>query len=349
MSIGKHEIGELEAPYVIAEIGVNHEGSLQRAMHLIEAAATAGADAVKFQTYKADALAVRDSPAYWDVGHESTSTQHELFSKYDSFTARDYEELAQFSDSQSVDFLSTPFDSHAVMMLTPLVAAMKVASADITNVPLLRAVGATHKPVILSTGASNLDEIRNAVFELESSGAASVGLLHCILAYPTSDDEASLGMIRGLREEFPGHVIGYSDHTLPDQGLSSLVGAVIHGARILEKHFTDDKHQRGNDHYHAMDMHDLAQFRRLLDVLEQKQGMSTVKTPTDCENAARLHARRSIVVARDVEAGKTLAEDDLVTKRPGTGICASLWDKIVGMTAKRDLKPDNLLCWDDLM
>ena len=241
---------KLKKPYVIAEIGVNHECSLIRAKKMIRLAKNGGADAVKFQTYKAETLASRYSPAYWDLKKEKTNSQFRLFKKYDKFGFNDYKILFKFCKKIKIDFLSTPFDLNAVKYLKKLISFYKIASADINNFPLLQSVGKTKKPVLISTGASTIKEIKEAVKILKKNGSKSIAIMHCILNYPTENNNANLGMIKNLKETFKNKVIGYSDHTVPDKHMSSLLFAYTLGAQIFEKHFTDNKSLKGNDHYH---------------------------------------------------------------------------------------------------
>lgn len=346
--LGGREVSESSLPYIIAEIGVNHEGSLEAAKELVRMAHEGGADAAKFQTYQADLIAMRDSPAYWDQSEEVTDSQHTLFSKFRSFTFEDYRVLAEYCTELGIAFCSTPFDLAAVDMIDPLVSFFKVASADITNVPLLRRVASKGKSVVLSTGASTLDEARAAVACLEAAGAGDIVILHCVLNYPTLDADAHVRMLRGLREAFPERLLGYSDHTKPSFDLDTLAVAYGMGAVVLEKHFTLDKSLPGNDHYHSMDRDDLIRGRARLAKVHALLGPESEKAPLSSEEPARLYARRSIVVARDVMVGTTVHEDDLICLRPGTGIGPEHWDQIVGSVATRDLHAYELLQWDDL-
>ena len=334
-------------PYVIAEVGVNHEGSMAKAIELIDLAKAGGADAVKFQTYKAESLASRHSPAYWDTSKEPTRSQYDLFKKYDRFGPEEYIALADHCREVGVDFMSTPFDHGAVDFLAPLVPAFKVASADITNIPLLRYVAKHGKPVILSVGASTLGEVDIALRTLFDAGCADVALLHCILNYPTPYENANVNMITGLRRAYPQLVIGYSDHTLPDPGMLVLTTAYTLGARIIEKHFTHDKTLPGNDHYHAMDVDDLRTFRRQLQFVQTIGGASH-KAPLPSETAARQHARRSIVVDEALPAGAVLEAPMLTCKRPGSGISPLYWDEVIGRRIARPLDADHVLRWEDL-
>lgn len=348
ITLGSRTLVERSRPYIIAEIGVNHEGSLDTALRLVSLARDGGADAAKFQTYKAERLASRHSPAYWDVTEEPTTSQYLLFKKHDAFGPREYDTLATYCREIGIDFLSTPFDDEAVDILDPLMSFFKVASADVTNLPLLRKVAAKCKPVVLSTGASTLAEVEVAVDALENAGCPSVALMHCVLNYPTDRQAAHLGMIEGLRRSFPSHVIGYSDHTVPDKLMCVLTTAYLLGAVILEKHFTHDKTLPGNDHYHAMDVDDLKRFTAQVRDIEILIGTEYDKRPLDSEAPARQHARRSVVVNRAVLAGHILGADDLTCKRPGTGISPLHWDEVLGKRVRHDLDADTVLSWSDL-
>ncbi len=348
IKLAGRRVSDGSAPYVIAEIGVNHEGSLELAMRLIELAKAGGANAAKFQTYKAETLASRDSPAYWDLNKEPTTSQFRLFQKYDSFGPEEYRAIARRCGELEIDFVSTPFDSAAVALLDPLMPFFKIASADLTNTPLLRQVAACGKPIVLSTGASTIAEVREAVRTLRDAGCTELSLLHCVLNYPTADENANLGMITALREEYPDLVIGYSDHTVPDAEMTALCTAYLLGARVIEKHFTHDKSLPGNDHYHAMDVDDLGRFIASVGRLKAMIGTSSVKTPLETEEISRLNARRSIVLNADVPTGAELTEAVLTYKRPGTGVSPVHWDEVIGRKTARRLERDHVLQWDDL-
>lgn len=347
MILGSREIKSNGRPYIIAEIGVNHEGSIDKAKELIDLASEGGADAAKFQTYKAATLASKNSPSYWDLSKETTRSQFELFQKYDSFNEKDYIELASHCRKRKIDFLSTPFDDDAVDFLYPLVPFYKIASADITNIPFLRKIAEKDKPVVLSTGASSLCEIEAAVTTLRSRGCNDIGLLHCILNYPTSDENAHLNMIRGLSRVFSSSIIGYSDHTLPDKRMINLTTAYNYGALILEKHFTYDKSLPGNDHYHSMDVSDLKCFVENIEQIQKVMGSSS-KEPLETERISRENARRSIVLSAPVSAGEIFSESNMTYKRPGSGISPMYWDDVLGKKAARNLEEDHILLWTDI-
>ncbi|KAB1659350.1 acetylneuraminic acid synthetase [Pseudoclavibacter sp. CFCC 11306] len=337
-------------PYVIAEIGVNHEGSLARALKMIDSVASAGGHAAKFQTYKAATLASRDSsPAYWDTTKEATPSQFELFSRYDSFGVAEYEILAEHCAEVGIDFLSTPFDLPSVSMLAPYMPAFKIASADLTNVPLVREIGAQGKPVIMSIGASTFDEIDRAMGVLTSAGATQIGLLHCVLRYPTPPADANLLVISSLLERYgQDATVGYSDHVAPneDGDVPSLLLASSLGARIIEKHFTDDRSAVGNDHYHAFDESGLRRFTR---ELAQRRELAGSPTPdTLSQRTAIQNARRRICVAQDLRSGTVLLESDLIPLRANQGIEVAEWDQIVGRSLRVPKTKYDVLLISDL-
>jgi N-acetylneuraminate synthase len=272
-----------------------------------------------------------------------------LFQKYDNFEAEDYAALAAHANKVGIDFISTPFDDEAVDYLAPLVPFFKIASADITNTPLLRRVAKVGKPVVLSTGASTLDEVDGALATLRDAGATEIALLHCILNYPCENVNAHVRMIAGLQDRYPDHIIGYSDHTVPDPEMTAMSVAYALGAVVLEKHFTHDKTLPGNDHYHAMDVHDLARFMARIGTIADMLGTDRAKAPIANEDIARLNARRSIVIARDLAEGHTIVEADITYKRPGTGVSPLHWDEVIGMRTKRSMQEDDVLTWDDLV
>ena len=348
LQLGKCLLTPRSRPYVIAEIGVNHEGSMDQARRLIDLVKQGGANAAKFQSYKADTLASKHSPAYWDTSKEPTQSQHQLFQKYDKFDPADYIALADHCRQVGVDFISTPFDDAAIEFLDPLVPFFKIASADLTNIPFLRKAAAKGKPVVLSTGACTLSEIDIAVGTLAGAGCRDIVLLHCILNYPTDNANAHLRMITGLQRAYPDRLVGYSDHTMPDDAMTSLVTAHMLGAVVIEKHFTHDKTLPGNDHYHAMDVHDLARFVALAGRIHTLLGSSDHKAPIATEAISRRNARRSIVLARDVGAGHRLEAADLTYKRPGTGISPLHWDEVLGRTVARAMQADDVLQWEFL-
>ncbi len=348
IKLGNIVLNQNSFPYIIAEIGVNHEGSLEKAKELIDLAKMGGAHAAKFQSYKAETLASKNSPSYWDLTKESTNSQFKLFKKYDGFGEKEYIELANHCKKNNIDFISTPFDKRAVDFLQPLVPFFKIASADITNIPLLRYISKHKKPIVLSTGCATLAEIDYAIDVLRKGGCDQISLLHCILNYPTPNELANLKMIEHLMHSYPELLIGYSDHTLPDSEMRTLVTAYLLGARIIEKHFTNDKSLLGNDHYHAMDKEDCFNFVSRVEQIDLLIGQSSIKEPIISEQLSIKNARRSIVINGGIKKGEKLSEINITTKRPGSGISPIHWDKIIGQTVTRSLADDHVLQWCDL-
>ncbi len=328
---------------MIAEAGVNHEGSMDLAKRLIDEAAEGGADAIKFQTYKADTIASKDSPYYWDISKEPTRSQHELFKKYDKFWKKEYEELKVYCDKTGIEFLSTPFDAESAIFLNDLMPVFKVSSSDITNLNFIEQQCKFNKPIILSTGASNIWEVQEAVDLIERHGN-KLCLMHCVLNYPTPNHNANLGMIKDLIAKFPNHVPGYSDHTLP-QEMQVLMAATLFGAAVIEKHFTHDKSLPGNDHYHAMDKEDLKKFWSKWDETSELLGSFKLEALKD-EEPARLNARRSLVAAKNIEAGKIIEPNDLTWKRPAHGISAKHFNDVIGKKATQNIEDDTVLKWN---
>lgn len=333
----------IDRPYIIAEAGVNHECEIDNAKRLILDAAEGGASGIKFQTYKADTLASKNAMAYWDLNEEPSKSQHQLFSKYDKFWKTEFEILKKLCDEVGIEFLSSPFDIQSAVFLNDLMDVFKISSSDITNKPFIELIANFGKPIILSTGASYIEEIARAVNWIESC-EVDVALLHCILNYPTLDQNANLGMILDLKRNFPDKIVGYSDHTMPGN-MKNLEVATLLGAKIIEKHFTFDKGLKGNDHYHAMDKFDLSEFVKNLDELMLLVG-DQEKHPIDSEELSRNNARRSLVSSRRISRNSVIRAEDLTYKRPGTGISPDQFDLVVGSVALLDIDEDVILEWD---
>jgi len=334
---------EIIRPYIIAEAGVNHEGCMDTAKRLIDEAKEGGADAIKFQTYKADTIASKDSPAYWDTTKEPTESQYKLFKKHDKFWKKEFVELKKYCENANIEFMSTPFDVESADFLNDLMDVFKISSSDITNKPFIEFICDFKKPIILSTGASSLAEIAEAVSWIETKGN-SLALLHCVLNYPTPDENANLGMIMDLKTRFPDKIIGYSDHTLP-KDMKVCEMATMLGSVIIEKHFTHDKTLQGNDHYHAMDKEDLKLFRNNLERTLEILGGFKIEALED-EAPARANARRSLVALKDIPKGKVIEKDDLTFKRPAHGVSPKFIDEVVGKTATTNIKDDDVIKWN---
>lgn len=335
----------IRKPFIIAEAGVNHEGSLDIAKKLIDDAKDAGANAIKFQSYKAEKLASKQSPAYWDLSKESSTSQFKLFKKYDSFGIKEFEILKSYCDDAQIEFLSTPFDIDSAKYLNDLMGVYKISSSDLNNLPFIEIICGFNKPILLSTGASYLWEIKRS-FDLIKSFHIPLCLLHCILNYPTKIENANLGMIIELKREFPNAILGYSDHTTPDN-FKTLLTAILLGARIIEKHFTHDKSLPGNDHYHAMDKNDLSAFLLEIDQLFDIIG-SYENEPISSEAISRKNARRSLVASKKIFKGEKIVSSHLTWKRPHSGIDPADYIKVIGKIAAQNIDEDVVLQWDML-
>jgi len=353
IKIGNITISEESGPFVIAEAGVNYYEIAEKekiellaaAKKMVALAAESGADAIKFQIYKADKLASVYSPVYWDTTKEKTKSQYELFQKYDKFGDKEYEALAEYAKEKNIIFMATPFDEEAIELVDRLSPVFKIASVDITNFPFLSRIAKKNKPIFLSVGASTMDEIKEAVELIKKEGNNQLALLHCVLNYPTEYQNANLGRIKELIRAFPEYLIGYSDHTLPDENMLVLTGAVLLGAKIIEKHFTLDKTLIGNDHYHAMDPDDLKKFKKNLRFMKN---IMVASADNQTEAQAIKYARRSLVASRDLPEGAIISAEDITAKRPGTGISPKFINDVIGKRAKRVIKNDEILQWDDL-
>jgi N,N'-diacetyllegionaminate synthase len=326
-----------DAVFVVAEIGNNHEGNFEIAQRLVREAAAAGADAVKFQTARADRFI---SPA--------DAERLARFRSYE-FTPEQWARLAGHAREQRLRFLSTPLDLDSAQLLDPLVDAFKVASGDITFIPLLDFIASTGKPVILSTGASEMPEVRAAVARVRDAWEArglknNLAVLHCVSAYPTPPDQANLRGIATLATEL-GVEVGYSDHVI---GIEAAVASVAAGARIVEKHFTLDKaHSTLRDHALSADPADFREMVTRIRALEAMLG-SGAKRPQAAELATAQAIRRSIAASRDLPGGHVLRSDDFVWLRPGSGLQPGREHELTGRRLTRAVRSGELLSRDDV-
>lgn len=337
---------EKDGFYFIAEIGVNHEGDLDTALQMVEEIARAGAHAAKFQAYKAEKLVVKSAEAYWDTAFETETSQLALFKKYDAFGEEEYSVIQEKCLDCGIDFIATPFDLEMVETIDRLSSIFKIASADLTNKPLLEAIARKRKEVILSAGASSYDEIQVALETLKENGAESISLLHCVLNYPCKIANSHLSHIGNLRRRFENEYIqiGYSDH-IPTSEVNDdqLLIALSMGCRVFERHYTHNTNLEGNDHYHALDKDSLRaivnRMRNVMPALVQADEERVLSSQLE----ARTQARRSLVTKHALKAGHVLAGQDLICKRPGTGISPLIIEDIVGKKVAIDLKEDTIL------
>ena len=345
LSIANHPIGRGHPCFVIAEAGVNHNGDRRRALDMIDAAAAAGADAVKFQTYEAAGVMTRDAPKA-DYQVQATGDDQSQFDMVHDLEldADDHHALVQRAHERDLILLSTPFTLAAIDFLAELgLPAIKVPSGEINHIEYLTRIGALGRPVIVSTGMSTLAEVDVAVQTLRAAGAHELALLHCVSNYPADPADANLHAMATLRREFDLPV-GFSDHTT---GIDIAPAAVALGACIVEKHFTLDQSLPGPDHQASIEPQQLAALVRSIRRVEAALG-DGAKRPAASEANTAAVARRSLVAARDLPAGTTLAADMLVAKRPGTGIPPDRVADLLGKTLLEATPADALLTWEML-
>jgi N,N'-diacetyllegionaminate synthase len=329
--------------YIIAEAGVNHNGSVELAKQLIDKAAESGADAVKFQTFKAENVVSQTAPKanYQKQNSSDDESQYQMIKKLELDVAA-HQELFQYTSRHGLQFLSTPFDHDSIDLLAVLgVPLLKIPSGEITNLPYLRHIARIGKPVIMSTGMACLGEIEEAMSVLLDGGIdyPHITLLHCNTEYPTPLSDVNLKAMLTISRAFPGIRVGYSDHT---HGIEVPIAAVAMGARVIEKHFTLDKALKGPDHQASLDPIELSSMVQAIRNIEQAIG-SGIKKPSSSETKNITIARRSIVACRPIKKGQEFTEDNITTKRPGVGISPMRWDEIIGRNACRDFLADELI------
>ncbi len=324
---------------IIAEAGVNHNGSLDMAKKLVDEAKRCGADIVKFQTAKLDALVSKsaDMAEYQkkNIGVEESQKEmlRKLLLSYD-----DFNELANYCKEVGIMFLSTPFDIDSIKFLNNLQDIWKVPSGEITNYPYLVEIGKTHKKVIISTGMAEMDEIAAALDVLKENGTSDIVILHCTTEYPAPIEDVNLNAMKTLRDTF-GYPVGYSDHTT---GIEVDLAAVALGARVIEKHFTLDKNLPGPDHKASIEPSELKALVDGIRKIEIAMG-SDRKIPAKAEVKNRDVARKSIVAKKAIKVGEILSEENITTKRPGIGINPMRWNEVIGTNAIRDFEEDELI------
>ena len=327
--------------YIIAEIGGNFI-TLDQAIRLIDAAAECGVDAVKLQTYRAETVASK--LATFDMENTGVASQFDLFRQYE-IGAELHEAVFKYAEEKGLDWFSTPSHETDLALLEQLgVGAHKIGSDDAVNLPFLRAVARTGKPILLSTGMCTLEEVRESVDAILAEGNEQLTLLHAITSYPTHAENVNLRAMLTLMAEFPQLAVGYSDHTLSPV---ACLCAVAMGARVIERHFTYDKKADGPDHMLSADPAEMKWLVDAVRIFEVMRG-SGIKRPADSEKTTRRNNRKSLVLARGVKAGERLTADNVAIKRPGYGIPPKFREQVLGRAASRDLEPDSVLGWDDL-
>ena len=328
--------------FIIAEAGVNHNGNINIAKKLVDIAVEAGVNAVKFQTFKAENLVSRFAPKadYQMQTTDSNGSQFDMIKDLE-FDEESHIDLFSYCQKKGIAFLSTPFDIGSVEFLNKLdISIFKIPSGEITNLPYLRRVGSLNKRIILSTGMSDLGEIKDALEVLVKAGTEKedITVLHCNTEYPTPMEDVNLRAMLTMRDAL-GVNVGYSDHTL---GIEVPVAAVALGATVIEKHFTLDKNMDGPDHSASLDQAELERMVTAIRNIEKAMG-DGIKRPSSSELKNKPVVRKSIVAVRDIKEGDMFTEDNITVKRPGTGVSPMEWDSIIGRKAIRGFSEDELI------
>ena len=328
--------------FIIAEAGVNHNGSIKLAKKLIDVAAKSGANAVKFQTFKTENLVLKTAPKadYQKKTTNKEESQFEMLKKLE-LDLKAHQILIDYCNKKGIMFLSAPFDLESIDLLNQLgLKIIKIPSGEITNLPYLRAIGKLQKKVILSTGMANLDEIKDALDVLITSGTKKedITILHANTQYPTPIEDVNLNAMCTIKDAF-NIKVGYSDHTL---GIEVPIAAVALGATVIEKHFTLDKTMQGPDHKASLEPNELTNMVKAIRNIELALG-DGVKKPSKSEMPNIKIVRKSIVAKCKIKKGEILTENNLTTKRPNNGISAMKWDEIIGTIATKNYKKDQLI------
>ncbi len=328
--------------YIIAEAGVNHNGDIRIARKMVDCAVEAGADAVKFQAFRASALTVKDSPKadYQKLSTNRDESQFNMIRKLE-LGMEEHRELLSYCSGSGIDFLSSPFDLDSVDMLVKLgMDTFKIPSGEITNLPYLRKIGGLNRRIILSTGMSDLNEVKAALEVLTGSGTGidKITVLHCNTEYPTPFEDVNLTAMETIRKQLNVKT-GYSDHT---PGIEVALAAAALGACVIEKHFTLDKTMEGPDHKASLDPAELKSMVRAIRNIELSLGDGR-KIPSGSEKKNINIVRKSIVAAVQIKQGELLTEKNLTVKRPGHGIDPMQWDNVIGKKAIKNFEPDEMI------
>lgn len=344
VNVGGRHIGRGESVFIIAEAGVNHNGKIELAKQLVDAACKAKVDAVKFQTFKAkDLVTKKAGMAEYQKDHiKDVDSQYELIKNleldYESFV-----ELKEYCESKGILFLSTPHSPDAVSFLDPMMPAYKIGSGDLTNLPLLQQVAQYRKPIILSTGMASLDEVREAVEVIRNAGNHEIILLHCVTNYPADIRDVNLRAMNTLGKEF-NLPVGFSDHTM---GITVAIAAVSIGACVIEKHLTLNREMPGPDHKASLEPDELQEMVEAIRNVELAMG-DGIKRPAAVELKLRNVTRKSLVAAAEIGKGIAISKEMISIKRPGQGIAPKHLTSIIGRRAKRKIREDEVLTWSML-
>tara|TARA_B100001059_G_scaffold235561_1_gene281640 strand:+ start:15473 stop:16525 length:1053 start_codon:yes stop_codon:yes gene_type:complete len=341
-NIGKVKLSN-DKIVVIAEAGVNYNNSLDIGEKLIQSAKSSGCDIIKFQTYKAEKLVVKNSERFWDWDGEelSSGSQFDSYKLLDSFGKKEYIRLKEICDHNEIEFLSTPFDEESSNMLVDIgINGFKIASCDITNKNFLKHLSKHKKPLLLSTGASTIQDIDYALKIIEENGDPPVCIMHCTLSYPTKTEDANLSALLDIHKNFSKHLLGLSDHTL-----DYLVGpsSTLYGSRVFEKHFTIDKNLKlSADHWLSLNPYEMEQYVINCNEFFRSIG-SGKKELLNAEKIAHKNARRSLVTNKKLSKGHIITDKDLAAKRPGIGISPKEIENIIGKKIAKNLDEDTIL------
>ena len=339
-----------QSTFIIAEAGVNHNGSMDIARKMVDVAVTAGADAVKFQTFKADKVATTNADkARYQIENTGTSeSQVEMLSRLE-LSPNAHKNLFTYCRQKSISFLSTPFDEESADMLDDLgMGTFKISSGEITNKPLIQHIASKKKSIILSTGMSYLGEVETAISWIAEiwntiDTKPQLSVLHCVSGYPARVEEINLRALKTMEMAF-GLPVGYSDHTM---GTEIAIAAVAMGAKVIEKHFTLDRDMEGPDHKASLEPEELEAMVTAIRSVERAMG-NGIKKPAKSENELKKSVRRSLVAAKEIKTGETISPGDIVIKRPGTGIPVEFKDNVVGMKSGNNISVDSVIKWKDL-
>lgn len=378
MQVDKWDIGDGKEPIVIAEAGVNHDNDVEKGKELIKRAAESGAEMIKFQNYTADTLVTKNAPRYWskELDTDEGTTQYSGFNVMNSLTKEDYQKMKDYADELGITYFSTPFNLESVDLLEEIgVNVYKIASGDMTYHQLLKKISKTGKPIIMSVGASSIDEVEESLKVIEKEGNDKIILLHCILSYPCDDKDANLIKITEMKKRFPNRIIGYSDHT---RGIIPPIIAMALGADVIEKHYTltRDNQATSPDHRFAVNPNELKELvmaAKKIEEIKKRKGIGRIPTVEQAyeiakevigkeirekfnevlgnfskehyaaEQKAYELARRVVVAEKDIKKGEKIEESMLACKRAGIGLAPKYLDSFVGKTAKEDIKRDTIM------
>jgi len=339
-------IGVNSPIFLIAEAGVNHNGDLSIAKRLIDVASEVKVDAIKFQTFKAEELLLKNTSKakYQKINTDIDENFYEMIKKYE-FTKEDFQSIVNYCKEKNIIFLSTPFDHSSVHWLEEFnVPAYKVGSGDMNNFPLLKLICSKRKPIFISTGMATLKEVKETIEFIRSNNIEEIVLFQCTTDYPTSLEDVNLNVIDTYKNEFSNLLIGFSDHSL---GITASIGAAAKGVKVIEKHFTLDKEMKGPDHKASLDPKELKEWVEQIRALEKALG-TFEKKPSKAELKIAKIARKSIVSIKALNKGDVLDENNIAVKRPGDGISPVEFEKIIGKRAKRNISIDTVIYWEDL-